>query len=111
MDIEWVGGHHSHYGFQYLRDACPCATCDEEREKTGRTIGAVPATAPGALPMYREPARPAEVSPVGSYAISFVWNDGHNSGIYTWEFLREWCACAECVTARTAAITEPNRHA
>jgi DUF971 family protein len=28
---------------------------------------------------------------VGSYAIQFVWNDGHDSGIYTWEYLYEAC--------------------
>jgi DUF971 family protein len=28
---------------------------------------------------------------VGSYAIQFAWNDGHDSGIYTWEYLYEAC--------------------
>jgi hypothetical protein len=39
VDIEWADGHVSHYGFVYLRDACPCAMCDEERSKTGRRPG------------------------------------------------------------------------
>ena len=34
MDIEWKDGHVSHYGFVYLRDACPCAMCNEERDKS-----------------------------------------------------------------------------
>jgi DUF971 family protein len=29
MDIEWKDGHRSSYSFAYLRDACPCALCDE----------------------------------------------------------------------------------
>ena len=33
VDITWADGHASHYDFPYLRDACPCATCNDEREK------------------------------------------------------------------------------
>lgn len=29
------------------------------------------------------------VTPVGSYAVQFVWTDGHDSGIYTWDYLYE----------------------
>jgi DUF971 family protein len=96
MDIEWKDGHRSHFGFAWLRDACPCATCNEEREASGRKIGAPPKPKPGALPMYKEPARPVEIAPVGKYAINFHWNDGHSSGIYSWEFLRRECPCEEC---------------
>jgi DUF971 family protein len=31
------------------------------------------------------------VTPVGSYAVQFAWNDGHDTGIYTWEYLYEAC--------------------
>jgi len=100
MDIEWKDAHRSHYSFAWLRDACPCATCNEEREQTGRKIGQPPASKPGALPMYKDPARPLEVTPVGRYAISFHWNDGHTTGIYSWDFLRRECPCEECKTDR-----------
>jgi DUF971 family protein len=33
---------------------------------------------------------------VGRYALSFHWNDGHQSGIYSWEYLRRVCQCEEC---------------
>src|ERR1700719_2678607 len=33
VDIVWSDDHVSHYDFAYLRDECPCATCNEEREK------------------------------------------------------------------------------
>ena len=39
VDIEWADGHVSHYGFVYLRDACPCAMCNEERDKARRKPG------------------------------------------------------------------------
>jgi DUF971 family protein len=96
MEITWKDGHLSRYSFQWLRDACPCALCDEERGQSGRKPGAPPATKPGELPMFKAAAKPVEVTPVGKYAISFKWNDGHQHGIYSWEFLREHCPCAEC---------------
>jgi len=107
MDIEWTDGHTSHYGFQYLRDACPCALCDDEREKSGADFGAPPQLKAGALPMYREPARPAEVEPVGKYAITFKWNDGHTNGIYSWEFLRMICPCDACRALRAGSKLAP----
>ena len=100
VEIEWKDGHRSHYSFQFLRDACPCALCDDERNQSGREPGEPPHTAPGALPLYREPARPAETEPVGKYAIRFTWNDGHQHGIYSWQFLRELCGCDLCKAER-----------
>ena len=44
--------------------------------------------------MFKAAARPTEVKPVGKYAISFHWNDGHEHGIYSWKYLREHCPCA-----------------
>ena len=97
MDIEWDDGHRTHYSFQWLRDACPCATCNEERQNQGRKPGEPEKKAASLLPMYKEPARPTEVKPVGRYALSITWNDGHASGIYSWDYLREMCQCEECV--------------
>jgi DUF971 family protein len=102
MEIDWSDGHRSQYKFQYLRDACPCAMCDDEREKSGAEVGEAPKPKKGSLPMYHDPARPTEVAPVGKYAISFVWNDGHRTGIYSWEFLRVICPCEECKAIRAA---------
>ncbi|MEO8725541.1 MAG: DUF971 domain-containing protein [Acidobacteriaceae bacterium] len=92
MEIDWKDGHHSHYGFKWLRDACPCALCNDKREKQGRQPGEPEPPQPAALPMFKAPARPEEVIPVGRYAISFRWNDGHQHGIYSWEYLRRYSA-------------------
>ncbi|HKD92003.1 MAG TPA: DUF971 domain-containing protein [Terriglobales bacterium] len=100
VDIEWSDGHRSHYSFTFLRDACPCALCDEERRNTGRQPGDSPHSKPGELPMFHPAAKPTLVEPVGRYAIRFNWSDGHMHGIYSWELLRELCPCAEC-RART----------
>ncbi len=101
MDIEWNDGHTSHYNFVYLRDACPCAMCEEERGKTGRRPGDPPKPAPGALPMFKPAAKPLAAEGVGKYAIKFAWNDNHDLGIYSWKFLREICPCTECKAGRT----------
>jgi DUF971 family protein len=104
MEITWRDGHHSAWSFKWLRDACPCATCHDEREKSGRQPGA-PKPAPASLlPMYQAPPRPDIVTPVGRYAISFHWNDGHSSGIYSWEYLRRHCQCDEWQANSTAAL-------
>jgi DUF971 family protein len=97
MEIDWKDGHRSHWTFPWLRDACPCATCHEERGATGRQPGE-PQPQP-LLQMYKVRPRPESVSPVGRYAISFHWNDGHQSGIYSWDYLRRHCQCAECQAA------------
>jgi len=47
-------------------------------------------------PEEGEPAKPKEVKPVGRYALNIAWNDGHASGIYSWDYLREVCQCDEC---------------
>jgi DUF971 family protein len=88
VEIDWRDGHHSAWSFAWLRWACPCATCVEEREQTGRAVGSPPAEPPSLLPMFKAPPRPEQITPVGNYALKFKWNDGHESGIYSWEYLR-----------------------
>jgi DUF971 family protein len=106
MTIVWKDGHKSLYSFAWLRDACPCALCDEKRTKEERLPGDAPKPDPMALPMFKAPVKPVEVAPVGKYAIRFVFNDGHQHGIYSWEYLREWCPCRECSAMRNTARLE-----
>jgi DUF971 family protein len=101
MEILWKDGHQSTYTFAYLRDACPCALCNEAREKTQRLPDQPAAPeASGPLQMFKPQLRPTEVAPVGNYAIRFNWNDGHQHGIFSWTYLREWCPCEECRMTR-----------
>ena len=105
VDIEWKDGHSSHYSFPFLRDACPCALCDDERSKSGRQPGEPPKPAAGELPMFKAAAKPTSAEGVGKYAIKFHWNDGHELGIYSWQFLRDVCPCEDCKAAQAAAKT------
>lgn len=91
MEIDWRDGHSSAWNFAWLRAACPCATCHEERDADGRAPGVAKSKQTSLLPMYEAPARPVEVTPVGKYAIRFKWNDGHEAGLYSWDYLRNVC--------------------
>ena len=99
LEIDWQDGHRSAWSFAWLRNACPCATCVEERQIQGREAGDPKPKPAQLLQMYEAPARPASAQAVGRYAIQFNWLDGHSSGIYSWDFLRRHCQCAECGAA------------
>jgi DUF971 family protein len=58
--------------------------------------------------MYTPPPKPASAHAVGRYAIQFNWQDGHNGGIYSWEYLRRVCQCQECRFTREEAEGTPN---
>jgi len=108
LEIDWQDGHRSAWTFAWLRDACPCATCVDERLQQGRKPGQPKPKAAELLPMYKPPAKPASAHPVGRYALQFNWLDGHSSGIYSWEYLRRNCSCPECAFHSSPAPGTPN---
>jgi DUF971 family protein len=108
LEIDWVDGHRSAWGFAWLREACPCATCIEERKLEGRKPGQAKPKPAAILPMYSAPAKPASAHAVGRYAIQFNWLDGHSGGIYSWEYLRRVCQCGECTFAAAETTGTPN---
>jgi DUF971 family protein len=103
MEVEWKDGHRSVYTFPFLRDACPCALCEDERTKAKRKAGEPAKLAPGALPMFKPLVKALAAEAVGKYALRFQWNDNHDLGIYSWFYLREFCPCAECAGRRNGA--------
>lgn len=96
LEIDWRDGHKSVWSFAWLREACPCATCIDERKSQGRKAGQPKPKTTALLPMYTPPSKPASAHGVGRYAIQFDWLDGHSVGIYSWDYLRRHCGCAEC---------------
>jgi DUF971 family protein len=95
LTIQWSDEHTSIYPFSLLRHACPCAECRGGHENMRSTPDPEVFTRP------REdiPAtRLGNIEAVGSYALTIEWEDGHNFGIYTWEFLRLLCPCPICRT-------------
>ncbi|HEY2545138.1 MAG TPA: DUF971 domain-containing protein [Candidatus Acidoferrum sp.] len=103
VDIIWADGHASHYDFAYLREECPCATCNDERGKK-EAFAANATASPGApsfpaLPMFKPKPRAQAASVVGNYAVSISFTDGHSTGIYSYDHLRTICPCPECAKA------------
>lgn len=100
LEISWSDGVISHYPVVLLRRACRCAACVDEW--TG-----APILKPDQV---REDVRPVRVNPVGRYAINIEWSDGHRSGIYTFEHLRELSAGGSSdSTPEDRAATHPGR--
>jgi DUF971 family protein len=84
IEITWSDGRKAVYTPRLLRDACPCATCRETRAKP-----APPPLLPVLSPAETIPLAITAMQPVGQYAYSIEFSDGHSSGIYTLEYLRE----------------------
>ena len=83
--ITWADGLTSAYSLEYLRKICPCAVCNEQRNNQDplRVLRPDQVMASGKLAADH----PAEM--VGNYALQFFWDDGHRTGIYTFEYLRK----------------------
>lgn len=79
LALEWDDGLQSIYSLRMLRGSCRCASCVDEI--TGARL-----VFPEHIPTD---IRALEARAVGRYALQFVWSDGHESGIYTFDYLRE----------------------
>jgi len=108
LEIDWRDGHKSAWNFAWLREACPCATCVDQRQQEGRKPGQPKPKPASGLQMYTPPAKPKSAQAVGRYAIQFNWLDGHSGGIYSWEYLRRVCQCSECTFEATETKGSPN---
>lgn len=84
LTIEWGDGAASYYSIAYLRRMSPSAEMKQLREEMSRNpLAVVPASRGGG----ELRAESAEL--VGNYAIRITFSDGHATGLYTWEYLRE----------------------
>lgn len=90
LRIAWSDGHASEYAYDYLRGWCPCAGCQGHGTVT---LAFHPA---------RRPVDLGRIDVVGNYALSFAWSDGHATGIYRFDFLRDLCPCPQCGGAAPA---------
>ncbi len=76
--LVWEDGQQTSHAARALRQACPCAGCvDEWTNQRTLDVDRVPAD----LTLK-------EISPVGNYALSISFSDGHATGIYPWSLLR-----------------------
>jgi DUF971 family protein len=83
--IQWDDGSEYTLPLQYLRDRCPCASCAGEsilwREYKPSPLQVF---VPGKYEL-----KSAEI--VGNYAIALTWKDGHNTGLYAFDYLHKVC--------------------
>lgn len=94
LKITWADEHFSEFKVSYLRELCPCAKCKDVRS-----------TEPPENWNFRAFFVTETPKMTGGYALSFVFNDGHKDGIYSFEFLRQHCSCETCTANREALST------
>jgi DUF971 family protein len=86
VQIVWNDGHASSYSGRTLRLACKCAACiDEWTHQVTIQADKIPPV-----------VKPMKIDVVGNYAFHFAWSDGHDTGIYSYDYLRTLCECPEC---------------
>lgn len=83
--IDWSDGQRREYPVRELRDACPCATCREKRSEPPKSASLLPVLSLNET----QPLAISSMEPVGNYAYSIAFSDGHDTGIYTLELLRQ----------------------
>jgi len=82
LAVKWDDGGESFVPLERLRRCCPCAGCKGEVDIMGN--------------LYKNPDRPltpaafklVRIERVGGYAIQPTWADGHESGIFSFDYLR-----------------------
>lgn len=82
LAIKWPDQTESFIPLETLRRRCPCAGCQGERDVLGQ--------------LHKGPDKPltpasfqlGRLDWVGGYAIQPVWNDGHATGLYSFDYLR-----------------------
>lgn len=79
LEIDWADDTTSRYAGAYVRQICPCAACR----------GHVPGEVQPPTWAQVEGVRITNVGAVGQYALRFTLSDGHESGIYSFRWLRE----------------------
>ena len=81
LTVTFADGHVADFDLMRLRLSCPCATCRTLRERGEE-----------AWPRHGSPTRlqitDAELH--GAWGVNITWNDGHSTGIYSFELLRHW---------------------
>lgn len=84
LQLTWNDGLVAALTPRVLREACPCASCKEK-------VGHPPPLLPVIKPEEAQTLQVRGMQPVGNYAYSIAFSDGHDTGIYTLVYLRELC--------------------
>jgi DUF971 family protein len=82
LALAWSDGQESFVPLEKLRRACPCASCGGEPDVLGRVDRPEVRYGPQSFALR-------EFQVVGGYALQPTWNDGHNTGLYAFPYLRK----------------------
>jgi DUF971 family protein len=82
LAIKWDDGTESFVVLEKLRLSCPCAGCQGERDVMGNLYKPAP------QPLRPDSFQIVQVTSIGGYAVQPVWADGHNTGLYAYDYLR-----------------------
>ena len=93
--IGWADGHAPLDDVTALRWLCPCAYCRGE--------AGMPGWLDSAPTLTSEQVRMTDIHLVGNYAVAPHWGDGHSTGFYTFNLLRDRCPCPVCTARRGAS--------
>ena len=79
LDVTWSDDKIETIKLSNLRNACPCALCSSEKDEWSESY----------IPLYtKEQLTIRKMSIVGNYAVSIEWEDGHNTGLYDFTYLK-----------------------
>lgn len=87
LAVAWSDGQESYLPLEMLRRKCPCAACAGEPDVTGHVSKPRQNLVEGSFELVGWQT-------VGGYAIQPRWADGHDSGIFSYAFLRSFGAPA-----------------
>jgi len=83
LALKWDDGSEDFITLEKLRRECPCAGCRGEMDVMGNLYKGPEQTLTPLAFQLRQIAR------VGTYGIQPHWGDGHNTGIYSFDYLRK----------------------
>ena len=87
LTVEWSDGTTSYYSIAYLRRMSPSAEARQLREEQAKNpLTVLPAKAAKAA---SGPLTALDAEMVGNYALRIRFSDGHDTGIYSWDYLRQ----------------------
>jgi len=83
IHLKFDDGFEADVSLQELRDNCPCWSCKGEELLLHKY------EPPGKTPLTESGYRLEKVLPAGNYAVQLFWQDGHDTGIYSWDYFKK----------------------
>ena len=106
LTIQWADGATSFYAIAYLRRMSPSADARHLRQEQAKNpLTVLPASAARSS----GPLVAVSAEMVGNYAIRIRFSDGHDTGIYSWAYLREIDPARQASTPPRGDISSSSR--